>query len=130
MNWASDMEEQKPQQVEVKPMETPQAISIPDLINAVTPLVQMHYETVKQGQDKCAQVQTLGFNNEEKVNKRNFIVIISVLAMLAGFSGGLMFYLKEVQAGILFLSHAAALGAGIIGGRGSIKHEVKFTGEK
>jgi hypothetical protein len=121
--------ENKPQQVEVKPIEATPTISLPDLIQSLTPLAQMHYETLKLGQDRNADVQTLALNNEEKGNKRNFIILLCVLGIITFFSSGLMFYMKETQTGVLLLSHAAALGAGIVGGRGLVKHEVKISSD-
>lgn len=96
-----------------------------DLLPSVLPLAQQYLDNQRhelalreRALDRDSKLEEKEIGVASQQWRWQLLFLAGVCLALLAISAGLMFYLREVNAGLLVLSHLAALAAGAFGGAG------------
>lgn len=119
------MEESKTEIVEIEP----QPETLAEVIAPLIPLAESYFkqgnETLKAQLEVTKMQSEHDFSLKEKqlqfdLHKFNwlFVLLLMLSLCLIAIAGGIIFVLRDVQTGLLLLSHLVAIATGVMGGLG------------
>ncbi|MFH1715966.1 MAG: hypothetical protein ABIF19_01325 [Planctomycetota bacterium] len=96
----------------------PQANQPPADLSAFTSIVEKWIETQAETERLGHQVQMEELSVIREANRRNFHLLFVIIICVFTMSAGIIFFMKNIEAGFLLLSHVGAVVAGLLAGMG------------